>query len=280
MNIDNLILWIVFISCGVLLMQTIRTGDRKGWTIVASAILVVTVLSLYFARSWASLIGGSLWFIFILLPNILMQWTNRLVYQQRYLKARKIAEFARWLHPTDGFKDYPKLLHSLEMARKGNIEYAREILSHYQDIRTPSGRYATMMLYKMDCQWDALLRWIQDNFDEKVFQKDRDLMMNYLRALGETGDLNGLVQRLEQFEQIVDKTQDVVSKNTMRMMVLAFCGAVESVKSLLASHPKLYSKELRSFWTATAEMSAEMELEANEKLILLSRSADISGSSG
>jgi rhomboid protease GluP len=276
MNIDNLILWIVCISCGVLLVRAVRTGDRKGWTFVASAILVVTVLSLYFARSWASLIGGSLWFIFVLLPNILMQWINRLVYQQQYPKARKLAEFARWLHPTDGFNDYPKLLHSLEMAQKGNMARAREILDQYQDIRTPSGRYATVTLYKIDCQWEALLRWMQDSLDEKVFQKDRDLMMNYLRALGETGDLNGLVQGLERFEQIVDKTQDTESKHTMRMMVLAFCGEVESVKSLLASQPKLYSKESCSYWTATAEMAAGMELEANEKLMSLSRSPDIS----
>ncbi|MEE3719786.1 hypothetical protein V2H45_23875 [Tumidithrix elongata RA019] len=276
MSINNLIIWFVFLSCGLTIIRTGGSRDRRGWAIVAAAILVVTVVLLYFAPKWASPISGSLWLILIVFPTVLLQWVNRLVYQQSYRKARMLAECVRWLHPADGLDRYPKLLYSLEMAQNGNMEAAREILSQHQDLKTPEGRYAAMMLYRMDCQWDELLTWIRDRFPEKVLHKDPNLLMNYLRALGETGDLNSLVKELGKFEQSADKNKDPMSLNASRMTVLAFCGEVIFVKALFSNQLKVYSQEISNFWIATAEMAAGMEVEAKEKLIALNRSSDIS----
>jgi rhomboid protease GluP len=275
MNLNHLIIWTVCLSCGLTIVRTVGSSDRRGWMVVSTAILMAIAAMLYFAPQWASLVGGVLWLILLVLPGSLMHWTIRLVYQQRYHQARKLSEIVRWLHPADGLALYPKLLRSLEMAQSGNMEAARAILDQHQDIETPHGRYATFMLYRMDSQWYELLAWMRDRIPEKLLLKDRDLIMNYLRALGETGDLNGLVQGLEKFERTINQTGSV-DLNTMRMMTLAFCGEIDSLKLLFANQLKMYSSEISQFWIATAEMTAGMELEARQRLESLNHSKDIS----
>lgn len=276
MDIHHIIIWVVCLSCVLTIIGAVRAGDRMGWVIVASTVLTVTILLLSFAPKWAILVGGSLWFVLLFLPSLLTIAIERLVYQQSYANARKLAKVLRFLHPVDRAVSYPEMLRSLEMAQIGNMIAAKEILDRYQDIKTPHGRYATISLYRMNAQWQELLVWIRDRIPKKLLLSDRDLMMNYLRALGETGDRNGLLQGLKKLEKIVSQTRDNVSLNTIRMTALAFCGEMESVKFLLSNQLRVYSSEISQFWIATAEMSAGMETEAREKFKLLGNSKDAS----
>jgi len=275
MDINYLIVWTVCLSCGLTIARTARIRDQRGWAIVSAAILVVTGVMLSIAPNWASLTGGSLWLLLVILPTLLLSRTNRLVYQQSYRQAGKLAKWVSWLHPADGLKEYPQLIRSLEMAQMGEIAAAKDILTQHQDINSIRGRYAIIMLYRVDAQWEELLVWIRDRFPEKVLLNDRDLIVNYIRALGETGDLNGTVQWLEKFEH-GSIAKDPATLNTVRMIVLAFCGQVEIVERLFADRLKMFSDELRQFWLATAEIAAGREETARERLRSLSNSTDIS----
>jgi rhomboid protease GluP len=276
MNIHQIAIWVIYLSCGLIIVGAIEVGDRKGWLAIAVMILLVTTALLYFAPKLASLVGGALWLILLILPSWLLRSVNRLVYQQKYGRARRLAEILRFLHPADGLGLYPKLLRSLEIAQSGNMEVAKESLGKYQEIKTAQGRYVTIALYKMDGQWEELLAWMRDRIPEKLRSKDRELMINYLRALGETGDVNGLVGELKLLEQLTSKSRDLVSLNTVRMISFAFCGEIDLVKSLLQHQLRVFSPEISQFWIATAEIAAGMELKARERFASLDRSADIS----
>jgi rhomboid protease GluP len=264
MNPNQILIWTVCLSCISLLVQMVRLGRQSGWGWIAGTILAVTLVLAYFAPNWSSLVGGSLWAILLVIPLWGLNRINSLVSQQRYKHARDLAQWLRLLHPMDGLLEYPTLLEALEMGRNGDFERATKILSRYQNSQTPLGRTALVLLYRMAGRWQDLLFWIEENCPTEILQTDPELMFFYLRALGEIGDLNGLLQGLTSFEQIVNRTGDRQSLALVRMMAFAFCGDPAQVKLMFERQLVNYSPNFQHFWVATAESAAGNQLRANK----------------
>jgi rhomboid protease GluP len=264
MNPNQIVIWTVCLSCISLLVQMVRLGRQSGWGWIAGTILVVTLALAYFAPAWSSLVGGSLWMTLLVIPLWGLNTINRLVSQQRYGRARNLAQWLRLLHPMDGLAEYPQLLEALEMGQNGDFERANKILSRYYNPQTALGRTAVVLLYRMAGRWQDMLLWIRENCPPEILQIDTQLMFFYLRALGETGDLNGLVQGLTGFERIVSRTGDRESLALVRMMVFAFCGDSTQVKLMFEHQLANYSANFQSFWLATAESAAGNQLRAKE----------------
>ncbi|WP_019501220.1 rhomboid family intramembrane serine protease [Pseudanabaena sp. PCC 6802] len=276
MNPNQILLWTVCLSCISLLVQMVRLGRQSGWGWIAGTILVVTLALAYFAPTWSSLVGGSLWAILLVIPLCGLNRLNTLVSQQRYRHARELAQWLQLLHPMDGLPEYPKLLEALEMGQNGDFERATKILSRYHNSPTPLGRTAVVLLYRMAGRWQDLLLWIEENCPPEILQTDVELMFFYLRALGETGDLNGLLQGLTSFEQLVGRTGDRQSLALARMMVFAFCGDPAQVKLMFEHQLANYSASFQSFWLATAESACGDLLRARETFADLCNSGDAS----
>jgi rhomboid protease GluP len=176
----------------------------------------------------------------------------------------------------DGLREYPKLLEALEMGKNGNFERATKILSRYNNSQTPLGRTAIVLLYRMAGRWQDLLLWLEQNCPTEILQADTELMFFYLRALGETGDLNGLLQGVTSFEQVVSRTGDRQSLALLRMMVFAFCGDPTQVKLMFEHQLANYSPSVQSFWLATAESATGDRALARETFEELCNSGDAS----
>jgi rhomboid protease GluP len=256
MNPNQIVIWTVCLSCISLLVQMLRLGRQSGWSIVAGTILIVTIALAYLAPTWSGLVGGSLWGTLLVLPLWGLNRIGSLVAQQRYKEAHKLAEWVRLLHPVDGLLEYPKLLQALEMGQRGDFEGASKLLSHYQNLKTPLGRTAIVLLYRMAGRWQDLLTWMRESCPPEVLQADPELTGFYLRALGETGDLNGLLQELERFERIVAKRGDRQNLALVRMMAFAFCGQPAQVKLIFERQLAGYSPNFLHFWLATADSAA------------------------
>jgi rhomboid protease GluP len=254
----------------------LRLRQRSGWGILAGMILLVAIALTYLTPNWSGIVTGSLWIIFLVLPLWGLNMVNGLVSQQRYKEAVTLAKYLCWLHPMDGLREYPKLLQALEMAQNGDLDGATTILSRYHNTKTILGRTSVALLYRMTGRWQDLLVWIRDVSTDEILQTDPQLMFYYLRALGETGDLNGLVQGVERYESIVARSGDRSNLTLARMMVFAFCGQPEQVKLIFERHLKKYSQNFRQFWLATADRAAGYELSACKTLTELCNSSDAS----
>lgn len=267
MSFNALLIQLVLFSC----LFTLLRGDRlpQGWRIISGSILLVLVGVYVTLPQWAGWISGGLWLLLVMLPLMGSLRVNRLFYRERYTAARQLANLLRWLHPADGWMEYPKLLHGLELGQQGHLEEARQILQHYGTQSSSTGRMATIFLYRMNAQWQDLLNWLRQNRSEDALFRDTMLATYYLRSLGETGDLNGLVQGVERFERQLGKSSDVVTLNLVRLYALAFCGQVEQVQQLLQDVLSVYSREMRQFWLATAEWAAGQQPSAREILLPL-----------
>ncbi|MBW4648320.1 MAG: rhomboid family intramembrane serine protease [Kastovskya adunca ATA6-11-RM4] len=277
MDLDRILIWMVCLSCLALLLQATRLPlrDSLGWILVSSFILTITAATFYFSPAWAAWVSGSLWAILVMIPLLGRAKVNRLFYQQRYSQAYKLAALLRWLHPADGWLEQPQFLRALELGQQNRMDDALKIFHRDQNHKTPFGRKTIASLYHMGAQWEELLVWVRDSLPEKVLLQEPTLVVYYLRALGETGDLNSLLQELKRFERSLEKSGDPTTINLVRMYALAFCGQTEQVKQMFEHSLRIYSPNSRTFWQATAEMAAGNAANAGEQLRSLENSSDV-----
>ncbi|NMG08794.1 rhomboid family intramembrane serine protease [Brasilonema sp. UFV-L1] len=253
----------------------ISTQNNLGWIIVSGFILVVIGVFSYFTPSLSGLIGGCLWGILIILPSFGHRKVDQLIAQQRFDQASTVASLISWLHPLDGWREQPKLLHALDLSQRGERASAIAILDRYQTATTPTGRSAIVNLYQMDARWEELLMWIQDSLSEAMLQKDFDMLKYYLRVLGETGDLNGMLQAWERYERSLEKIPNLRTRNLVRMYVLAFCGQTEHVARLFNGPLANYSNTIKLFWLATVDQAAGELIIAHEQFLSIADSSDV-----
>jgi rhomboid protease GluP len=277
MDLNHLLMWIVYLSCVSTIIQAARVSiaNNRGWIVVAGLILVVTAVTSYLTPSVGGLIGGCLWVIFILLPNLGNRKVDALVAQQRFRQASRLAKVLSWLHPADGWREQPELLLALELGQRGEVAKAIAILEHYKTPKTPTGRSAIATLYQMDARWEELLEWIHENVSEDDLHKDLDILSCYLRALGEVGDVSGMLLEWERYEGSFEKIPNVRTRNLARMFVLAFCGQTEEVARLFSSALSNYSNTIKLFWLATADQAAGKDIIAHEQFLSIINDSDI-----
>ena len=277
MDFNHLLIWIICFSCIIFLLRAARSSliHNYGWLVASSSILTITLGISLLDPAAASLIGGALWAIFLLLPAIGFSLVSQLVYQKRYGEARKLASCLRWLHPADGWLEQPKLLLALEMAQCGKLAEATQIIKHYQKSATPLARHAQALLYWMRADWEKCLLWIRENVPDQVLFKEHNLLVYYLRALGETGDLNDLLKEIVRCDRSLEKTGEGIKLNLVRMFALAFCGQTEQVRRLFNGPLAVYSENTQVFWLATAQMAAGNEKAAREQLLALRQGNDL-----
>ncbi|NEO87713.1 MAG: rhomboid family intramembrane serine protease [Spirulina sp. SIO3F2] len=266
MDFNLILLLTVVFSCVTFVLRTAFSQGNRGWAIVASTILTIIGTLLYFAPQWASWVGGGLWTLFLVLPLLGFAQVNRLIVQQRYRAARQLVSYLRWLHPTDGWFEQPTILQALEQGQQGQMAMALQSLRPHEGIDHPMGRHATALLLLMDARWHDLLRWFSTHVPETVLRRDPHLLMYYLRALGETGDLNGLVRGLERYERDLKKGSSQTPLHLVQLFALAFCGDVEGVQQLIKHALTNYPSAIQQFWRLTAQRVAMPQRQADEAL--------------
>ena len=86
----------------------------------------------------------------------------------------------------------PEIIHALELAQRGQLPAALEILHRFQTSKSLIGLSAMVNLHRITHQWEQLLAW--HDRDSRQLERHPQLLAAFLRARGETGDLRGLVQ--------------------------------------------------------------------------------------
>lgn len=248
MSINIFLIQLVGFACLFFLLRARQLP--LGWVILSSGILLVLGWAYFVAADLAGWIAGSLWGMLIALPLALLAQIQRLVVQERYGRAYWLASGLRWLHPVDGLWEYPHLLRGLALAQQGQTERATRIFDRYRLSKSQIAQTATALFYRQGAQWPELLSWI--NAAEKPLEQS-PVGLCYLRALGETGDLNGLLQAVNRIEQ--SGKYGHLALDGARLVAFAFCGHTAQVQGLLTSALAIYPPDLRQFWLATAQLA-------------------------
>ncbi len=247
---------------------------NRGWMVISAFVLAVMTVALFAIPQQAGLIGGALWLVLIVIPSFGIRQVSALAYQERYQSASQLAQVLSWLHPMDGWRDYPAILGAIALGQQGHLDQAIAILNRYQSPTTVIGRLAAAYRYRLNARWEDLLAWIHEHGLTARLNQDPSLMVSYLRSLGEMGDLNHLVEHAHTFNRILERTGNSQLSNLVRLFVLSYCGDLERVHPLLSQSFADFSPQFREFWLATAEMAADQRSRAEQRLVALKPRSD------
>jgi rhomboid protease GluP len=265
--IDLFLLQIVVLTCVALLVQ--RSIDR-GWKLISLLILGLIGITVFYFRwvEWVW-ISFAIWLVWIGIPFLGYGKVGRLVRQEKFQQASQLANRLRWLHPLDGMFTYAKLLQAMAIAQQGNLQEAEALLQKCSNPKTAIGRVAIAVLYRIHARWHELLAWLNQQPSQKPILHDLELAYFYLRSLGETGQLNELIDAADRISRKFSRNPELA-----RLYALAFCGQSKPVRQLFTGSLSKYSQVSKTFWIATADWLAGKDEQAMQQFTALRQSPD------
>lgn len=249
MSLDVLIIQLVAFSCLVIIA---RAGRRQSWAWIALAILAVLAIGLLLQAPWTAAVSGTLWVLAIVIPGQGLRYFNRLRLQEQYQQARNWARVLRWLHPLDGWWQFPAIMQAQAWAQAGDRDSALALLKRYQTDLTPTGRWVTTIVYQLEGRWADAVTWATRCLPERQLLQETGVLLLYLRALGETGELNQLVRLVDRCAQQRQRLGSPLALDFGRLYAFAFAGQPEPVAHLFKTSLKACSPQIQQFWQATA----------------------------
>jgi rhomboid protease GluP len=213
-----------------------------------------------------------MWLLLVVLPALIVRLYNRRLMQQQYAAARRLARILCCLHPADGLRELPKIVHALELAQRGELTAASAVLGQFQEVKSPTGLGAILCLYRITSQWEELLAWQARHQQE--LERQPQFLSILLRARGETGDVGGLVELYDRHRRQIGKLVPAANRDMCRLMLFAFCGKRPAVERLLAGSLAVVPASIRAFWLATADLQAGDLESARRQLEALQAGAD------
>ena len=275
MDYDIVIFWLVFFSCLTgLVMTWLRLRlTAPGWLILYAAILLVCSTAGWWWEKPAIVHAAAvMWLLLVVLPALIGRLYYRRLMQQEYAAAGRLARILCCLHPADGLRELPKIVHALELAQRGELTAASAVLGQFQEVKSPTGLGAILCLYRITSQWEELLAWQARHQQE--LERQPQFLSILLRARGETGDVRGLVELYERHRRQIGKLVPAANRDMCRLMLFVFCGHRQAVERLFGGSLGVLPASMRAFWLATADLQAGDLESARRQLEALQAGAD------
>lgn len=257
MDFNQLLLWMVYVSCISLLIVGFKRGKAaRGWLLIAALLLGLTLFLQQVFPNHVGLISGALWFLVILIPQRGSVRINQLAWQHRFKPARQWAQVLRLLHPMDSFWQWPRYLHAMELAQAGQLPEAETKLRPFSQSQSLMSIVARCQVSRFRGDWPGILDWMTQEIPKVTVMSSTSLMATYMMALGETNRLNEMILELERFQPQLANAASKYYWDFSRLIVFAFCGQPELVARLLKGPLAKIADSAQQFWTATAAMAA------------------------
>ena len=256
MDYDVITFWLVLFSCLtglVVVLRRLRSAGY-GWVVVYLAIMMVVVIGSLWRQPALVYTAAAMWFLLVLLPSLFGRLYHQRLLQQRYSAARSLARIISLLHPADGWRQQPEFIQALELAQRGELTAALEILQRQPDPKSLMGMRAVATCYRLTNQWEEFLVWLARN--GHALERDPNFLLSWLRAKGETGDVRGLVELYDRRKSQIGKLMPASLRDTCRLFLFAFCGERTAVERLFAGSLAVMPASARAFWLATSDLAA------------------------
>jgi rhomboid protease GluP len=268
MDLNYILIWMTGISCSVSLARVLRNPSQthRAWIIVFATVLFVLGAGLVYFPTTAGYVAGAEWVALVLTPLFgarLVMWYSL---RQQYTRAWRLAAVLRCLHPFDENWNRARLLHAVALAQKGRHAHAENILKQLSEHGGSTGRAAIAQLHRLTGRWEELSDWMSGSVGTTTLAHDPSLLLLYVRALGESGDLERMLWAYSQLGGVWERDHQHASHNLCRMFVLAFCGRITAVQKLTTGQLSWLPAGTREFWIATAEAASGETDAARQRL--------------
>jgi rhomboid protease GluP len=256
MNLNQLLIWMISFSCGVNLIRAASQGYQlqHPLLLIPGLVLGATLASTWLSPDIAGFVGGCLWMLLLVLPSLLFRRVSGLIATERYQQADCLVHTFLGIYRLYQQPWFPQLVRALALASCEETTAAKSILRNYQQattIPTPWEQMVIVALYRELGAWKAFLDWVRPLMQQQQ-RHDPSLVLAYLRALGEAGDLNGLVQAYAVWRAGLEQADNPILLRLAQLFVLAFAGQSAAVEMLLQKDLNHLSDAVKQFWMATS----------------------------
>ena len=266
--------WFVAISCiaGLRIAWIRRRNAGVGWVVLLGFVLLIDIAGWFFGKKPLIYVAGLTWLLLVFVPGLLAALCHRRLLQQRFAEARQLARVISWLHPVDGWREQPEIIHAMALADANDISAASEVLNRYRTSNSPMTMVAMPILYRITNDWEGFIGWEKDHREE--VERDPQLLPALLRARGETGDWQGLFDLYERRRSEVQRLAPRSMGDLCRLMIFAFGGRRDLAESLFKGNLRLLPQAIQKFWLATADLAAGGSDDARRQFEQLLSEAD------
>jgi rhomboid protease GluP len=274
MDYDIVIFWTLVSACLFALAMVLPRVRAVGfgWLAVYVGILLMAVLGFVAGQPLFIRAAFALWLVLVLVPGIVARRYQQCFLRQQYAAAGRLARVISWLHPLDGWREQPRIIHALELAQQGDMTVAVEILRGFRETKSMAGITAMIHCYRLTGDWEGILKWHAEH--PEIFHQQPQLLGLLLRAKGESGDVHGMAEFYTSQKKQFRKLNTVILRDLVRLPLLAFGGRRAEVERLFVGSLAAQPTATRDFWIATAELAAGNTASARQRLERLLPNAD------
>lgn len=272
-----LLLLMVAVSCVSVVINVWRSrlADSRPTLLTALGVLGVAVVTLLVWPEQAGTVSIAVWLLFLLVPVLLARLVTQAVLSQNFGRARRAAHLLRWLQPFGPWASYVRLMRANEAVATGDLATAENLLAAY-NTETPLGRMVVAQLYRLQQRWADLLALTNAALARPDFGRhssDLTLLAAHLRALGQTGALNELVETTVRYQALLHKAPWLIDQ--ARLFVYAFCGRQAALELLLQQHSlAAWPPTVLRYWRAIAAAAAGQTESARTEMTKLVAEGD------
>ncbi len=271
MSLDQLLVWFIGLSMGVMAARLVASGQRRsGWLVVSLLVLAVLAAGLALAPAWAGRLAALLWVPLFVLPALLFRAIQAAAARQRYPLAQRLARLAALLHPADGWREQPRILAAHALYQRGDAPAAHALLADLARAPGGPGEQALVNLLRLERRWAELRALLERHGAPPA---DPRALGAYARALAELGDLPALLRLLDAATDRLERDDPEVLHLT-RLFLAALTGRPDLALTLLAGPLSRFGPPVRQYWLARAWQAAGEDARAGTLLLGLLASPD------
>jgi rhomboid protease GluP len=265
MELNWILVWLCGVSSGLNLVMTLQSRQSPlwGWRMVLTGILLLLAFSWVTFPDIAGYLVSPVWFVFALLPGLLMRQVNRMLSLRRHRRAWWLARIAGWLHPFDGWPQQAELVRALALFEQGRTDDASAIIRRLGSVETSLGRTARLIQAQQTGDWQSLLEWIDRRFSPETVLHDEALLIARVQALGELGRPGEMLHAVRPVLQEGSELH-THSRAVLQMRVAALSGQVLVTQRQLSALLQTYPPDVHRYWQLTAQQVAGVEGVAEE----------------
>ena len=244
-----------FIGSFSIFLNAFKTGFSLsiGWLVVAGLCILLGGIGLIFYPEYSGYVCGSVFIVLYVVPLIAIRYLNRLMNQSNYDRACLVIRFIALLHPADGISEQVRIIDAIRSAKGGDFCAAKKLLEKHISIEHPTSCIGVIQLLRVQNKWEDILELCEKEKVKQIREKVPVIMVYYLRALFEIGNLHEAIQYyLYLKKNLTPRMYSVFQYLGSDIFLFAFTGRIHSLQKLLIKM-KISGTPMYQFWMATAQ---------------------------
>jgi rhomboid protease GluP len=296
LTINQLLLWLSWISAILFILRVIKDPQRQtGWLIAAIGVLLVAVAGFILYPRVCGWIGFGMWLAWIVIPTIAAQQASTAIQSERYGRAAIWSRIAAILHPFDDWPERARIWAIVAAGDRVGAEVTSDRLRLHRRTDTLLGRLTIGLTAAIEADWAGLLTWLKSHTKSHTqlqtqlhtqpqpqsepgavtpssdTEQDINLIILYLQALGETGQVDRLVAECDRLAARLEAS--TIRPRTYRtwLFVFAYTGNLAAVDAFIASRLLDLPEAARDRWRSIARVHASLARDRDALPLLTER---------